>query len=209
MSVLRPTVHDVPEHIISHEVVREPVHERTSVPVAISPAKLSWGSILGGLLVALGLWVLLGILGLAAGLSAQGPALFQQGGFRAGLWTILAPLVSLLVGGLVAARSAGIVDRATGAIHGAVLWALALLASLTVLGWSSGAVPANDPARALDLDAQTGTLRLFDPSGRSMWWVFFAAALGLVAAVLGSTAGVSRRQRLAATRPMPLVPSEA
>lgn len=99
--------------------------------------KLSWGSILGGLVVALGVWLMLTVLGLAIGLSAvdpNQPATLKTAGMTTGIWSLVVPLVALFVGGVVASRTAGIVDRPAGAIHGAVLWAFATIIAVVMTG---------------------------------------------------------------------------
>lgn len=100
--------------------------------------RLSWGALLGGIVVALGVWLLLTVLGLAIGLSAidpSQPASARTAGLTTGIWSLVVPLVALFVGGLVASRTAGIVDRPAGAIHGAVLWALATILSILLMGF--------------------------------------------------------------------------
>ncbi|CAM4251423.1 hypothetical protein [Corallococcus exiguus] len=113
--------------------------ERAGIIPAVpgSAYKLSWGAIFGGTFVALGVWILLYTLGLALGLSSVNPAdasSAKSAGIFTGIWSVLVPLVALFVGGLVAARSAGIVDKAGGALHGAVLWGLTTLAGVIVMG---------------------------------------------------------------------------
>ncbi|RKG64584.1 hypothetical protein D7V80_26290 [Corallococcus sp. CA054B] len=113
--------------------------ERAGIIPAVpgSAYKLSWGAIFGGTFVALGVWILLYTLGLALGLSSVNPAdasSAKSAGIFTGIWSVLVPLVALFVGGLVAARSAGIVDKAGGAMHGAVLWGLTTLMGVVVLG---------------------------------------------------------------------------
>lgn len=115
------------------------VRERSGV-ISASPgvaSKLSWGAIFGGTFVALGVWILLYTLGLALGLSSVDPAnasSAKSAGIFTGIWSVIAPLVALFVGGVVAARTAGIVDKAGGALHGAVLWGLTTLSGVVVLG---------------------------------------------------------------------------
>jgi len=108
-------------------------------PVRLDTAKVSWASIMAGLVVALGTWVLLTVLGLALGLSSADPnnpaTSLKSAGLITGIWSLVVPFVALLAGGLVAARTAGVVTRPTGAIHGVVLWALATLASVVLLGY--------------------------------------------------------------------------
>jgi hypothetical protein len=101
------------------------------------PFKLSWGAIFGGAFVALGVWILLYALGLALGLSSVDPAdpgSAKSAGIGTGIWSLIAPLIALFVGGLVASRTAGVVDKAGGALHGAVLWGLTTLAGVILMG---------------------------------------------------------------------------
>ncbi len=93
------------------------------------PWRLRWGAIFGGTFVALGLWALLYVFGLAIGLSSVDAAGGQLNfpGLFTGIWAVVTPLIALFVGGLVAARTAGAQDRGSGAIHGLVLWGFATL----------------------------------------------------------------------------------
>lgn len=189
--------------------------------------RVSWGAILGGLTVALGAWILLSVLGLAVGLSSvdpNHPATLKSATMATGIWSLVTPVLALLAGGLVAARTAGIVRRPTAAIHGLVLWSLSTVASIALVGslvrgvvsaatglgstgagaadseWSE-ANPARPPSDWTDearQDFDLGALRAADATGKALWFVFVGMACGLVAAVAGSTLGVSRRQRLAA-----------
>jgi hypothetical protein len=101
------------------------------------PFKLSWGAIFGGTFVALGVWILLFALGLALGLSSVDPAdpgSAKSAGIGTGIWSLIVPLIALFVGGLVASRTAGVVDKMGGALHGAVLWGLTTLAGVIIMG---------------------------------------------------------------------------
>jgi hypothetical protein len=101
------------------------------------PFKLSWGAIFGGTFVALGVWILLFALGLALGLSSvdpTDPGSAKSAGIGTGIWSLIVPLIALFVGGLVASRTAGVVDKMGGALHGAVLWGLTTLAGVIIMG---------------------------------------------------------------------------
>jgi hypothetical protein len=101
------------------------------------PFKLSWGAIFGGTFVALGIWVLLYALGLALGLSSvdpNDPGSARSAGIGTGIWSLIAPLIALFVGGMVASRTAGVVDKTGGALHGAVLWGVTTLAGVIIMG---------------------------------------------------------------------------
>ncbi len=114
-------------------------NERPGVVSATAgtPFKLSWSAILGGAFVALGVWILLYSLGLALGLSSvdpQDPGSARSAGIGTGIWSLIAPLIALFVGGYVASRTAGVVDKQGGALHGAVLWGLTTLAGTILMG---------------------------------------------------------------------------
>ncbi|WP_194869098.1 hypothetical protein [Myxococcus sp. AB025B] len=102
-----------------------------------TPFKLSWGAILGGTFVALGVLILLYSLGLALGLSSvdpSNPGSARSAGIGTGIWGLIAPLIALFAGGFVAARTAGVVDKGGGAMHGAVMWGLTTIAGVALMG---------------------------------------------------------------------------
>ncbi len=148
-------------------------------PVVVEPSSaghLSWGGLIGGLLVAVGVWLLLTVLGLAVNLSAvdpNDPAQSLRGiGMSTGIWSVVVWILALFAGGAVAGYSAGVLERPRGAIHGFVLWSLATILSIflvagllrtvvrgtlaaaetavTAAGFAGGGV-----SQALDLDVDT------------------------------------------------------
>jgi hypothetical protein len=95
-------------------------------PFPASP-RISWAAIFGGAVAALGLWLLLYAFGLAVGLSSMDPNdphSARGSGIFTGVWSGVSPLIALFVGGLVAARLAGVFLRGYGALHGLVMWGL-------------------------------------------------------------------------------------
>jgi hypothetical protein len=131
-----------------------------------------WGSIFAGTLVAVGAWLLLHLLGMGIGLTAiqpHHPGSLRSVGIGTGVWTLAAPILALFVGGLVVGKLASPLDRASGAIHGVVVWALATVVSITLL-WM----------------ALTAVIGGAVTAGAS---VASATASGAVAAVGGGTAG--------------------
>jgi hypothetical protein len=101
-------------------------------PQATGPtiAVLRWGAIFGGTAAALATWLLLYVLGLAIGFSSINQAdlgSLKSLGLFSGLWSVIAPLPALFVGGVVVSRGAGATDKTTGALHGTVVWALSIL----------------------------------------------------------------------------------
>jgi len=100
------------------------------------PLRVSWGAIFGGTVAALGLWLLLLTLGLALGLSSvepSAPGSMRGAGIFTGIWSLVSPLIALFIGGMVAARGAGVVTKLGGALHGLVMWGLTALAGTYLL----------------------------------------------------------------------------
>lgn len=100
-------------------------------------ARFSWSAIFGGVFVALGVWILLYAFGMAVGLTAltpENPASAKGAGMWIAWWSLIAPIIAMFLGGVVAARSAGIITRVSGMLHGAVLWGLAIVVALVVFG---------------------------------------------------------------------------
>jgi hypothetical protein len=96
--------------------------------VAVVRPRISWGAIFGGAVSALGIWLLMYAFALAVGLSAikpNDPGSLRSSSVFTGVWGLVAPLVSLFVGGMVAGRLSGAGARGAGAVHGLVVWGLA------------------------------------------------------------------------------------
>jgi hypothetical protein len=98
--------------------------------------RVSWGAIFGGALVAVGVWLLLHLLGMSIGLIAVDPndaSSLRGVGIGTGVWSLIAPILALFVGGLATGWLTGPLRRMTGAIHGAVMWSLATVTSLALV----------------------------------------------------------------------------
>jgi hypothetical protein len=91
--------------------------------------RVSWGGIWGGVLVAIGLLLLLTVLGVAIGVTAVDPGDTEAStvGTGVGVWSGLSLLIALFVGGLVSTRIGAIFDRTTGFFEGALVWAVSVL----------------------------------------------------------------------------------
>jgi hypothetical protein len=100
------------------------------VDFVAGPPRISWAAIFAGAVSALGLWLLLYAFGLAVGLTAidpNNPGSLRSSGIFTGVWGLVSPLVALFIGGFVAGRGAGLFRRGEGAMHGLVMWGLAMV----------------------------------------------------------------------------------
>lgn len=126
-------------------IVHEPSYNRresdrypATAPLRAEGIRVSWGSIFGGVLLALGLLILLTALGAAIGITAAEPGETDAGtaGRAAGIYGAVSLLVALFFGGWAATRIGAITDRATGFAEGALVWvvAIVLTAGLATIG---------------------------------------------------------------------------
>jgi hypothetical protein len=172
--------------------------------------RIQWGPIVAGLLSALTAMTLLSLLGAAIGLTA-----FQAGAVQgapaasaarnAAVWSGVSALLSFLLGGYVATRVAGLLDRGWGAWHGALVFMLAIPVLFWLAGQGLGAVVGGlsgyaatfnpgylaDPARAAAPGVEpSDVLRAAAAARNAAWAALVGVALALGAGALGGYLGV-------------------
>jgi hypothetical protein len=95
---------------------------------------ISWGAIFAGVVFVLAISWLLYLLGAALGLTVVGPAEVPEAGeelgWSAAIWILVTSLIAFFLGGLFAARIAGIIDKTEGMLHGLAVWGLSTLLAL-------------------------------------------------------------------------------
>lgn len=91
--------------------------------------RVSWGSVIAGLVTVLAVSILFSTLGTSLGFAVLSPRSeqpFDGVGTTMLIWTVITVIVSLAAGGFVAGRLAGI----EGKIHGFLVWATTLIVSV-------------------------------------------------------------------------------
>lgn len=153
--------------------------EATLVSATETPAllaRVSWGAIFSGAVVALGLLILLGLLGTAFGFRAIDPqqsTAFDGVGVGAGIWWIVTSIIALAVGGYVAGHLSGIPEKRSATAHGASVWGLLTIAMLWLGASTTGAAintatgAVTGVAEAAATAARTGTEAILEPGGIS------------------------------------------
>lgn len=186
--------------------------------------RVRWGPILAGLVIALSTQLVLSALGAAIGLTgiagSDAPRSNASGvGTAVGIWSIISLFISLFVGGWVTTRSCGAMNKSTALLNGAILWATTLAISAWLLSSGvSGAfgvvasnagsiisqaqqsgvgVPNANPADVPSVTAQQAN-ELAGNAAKLGWSFALGSLLGLVAALLGASAG-ARRPRTTTT----------
>lgn len=93
---------------------------------------------LAGAAVAVGLWGVLLMLGIGAGLSALDPddvRSFHGAAKGTGVWSFIAPIIAMFVGGSLSGRLAQTWDRRSLGTHGLIVWGLTAVAGLLTSLW--------------------------------------------------------------------------
>lgn len=108
-------------------------------------SRVAWGAVFAGVIIALIAQIMMNILGAAVGAAAIDPeaAINPIGptiSTGAVIWIAVSSLISLFLGGFVAARLAGIPDNLEGVLHGLLTWAIATFITLFFLSSTVGSV---------------------------------------------------------------------
>jgi len=107
--------------------------------------RVSWGAIFAGVVIAIAVQLVLGILGTGIGLSlvdpVEGTTPGATGfGIGAGIYWLITTVIALGAGGYAAARVAGVHDRFDGLVHGLVVWGVTLILTLYLLTSAVGGI---------------------------------------------------------------------
>lgn len=105
---------------------------------AKTPTRLSWGAVFAGVVIAVAVQLVLGILGAGIGLTmvdpVEGTTPGAAGfGIGAGIFWLITTVIALGAGGYAAARVAGMHDRFDALVHGLVVWGVTLILTLYLL----------------------------------------------------------------------------
>jgi hypothetical protein len=174
--------------------------------------RVRWGPIISGLLVAIAtqliLSAIIGALG-AGTIEASGRprTISPNVASNVGIWSTIALLISLFVGGWITTRACGPMNRNTALLNGAILWATTLAVSSWLLASGvSGTfgVAVSNAAAILNQARQSGNLNIPQQAPQisaqqareiaasirtGLWWFVFGSLLGLIASMIGAVVG--------------------
>ncbi len=108
-------------------------------------ARVSWGAIFAGVVIAIAVQVVLGILGTGIGLSMVDPTDGTTPGaagfgIGAGIYWLITTVIALGAGGYAAARVSGVTDRFDALAHGLVVWGVTLILTIYLLTSAVGGI---------------------------------------------------------------------
>jgi ABC-type transport system involved in multi-copper enzyme maturation permease subunit len=170
--------------------------------------RIRWGPIIGGIFVAIATQLILGALGAAIGLSIGGSG--EGVGIGIGIWSIISLLIGLFIGSWVAAAGSVPMNRKSALLQGLILWATTLAISAWLLASGvSGAfgVAASNAGEVLNQVQQPGgpavpnqvpnisnnqLKEVADVSTKAAWYFVIGSLLGLVASLIGASAGAKK-----------------
>jgi hypothetical protein len=187
-----------------------------------SMSRVSWGAIWAGVFVAMFFQLLLGLLGLAIGLTVVDVGQQSTGmAVGAGVWLLVSTLTAVFLGAFTAGRLAGLSAKYDGLLHGVIT--LAFLVVLSLFLAVSGISSALTGIFGLTLRAtQVPQIQQVLPQGTAVqqqisqqqpqitqaqrqqaqavatqtaWWSFTVGLLALVVAMIGGYIGMQSRVR--------------
>jgi len=85
-------------------------------------SRVSWGAIVAGAVIALTVYFVLTVLGVALGLSMSGHVEENKLGAAAGIWALVSMLLALFAGGYVATRCTVGENKTEAALTGIIVW---------------------------------------------------------------------------------------
>jgi hypothetical protein len=185
-----------------------------------------WSAIFAGTAVAVGLWVLLQIFGMGAGLAAVDTdrlGSLRGVGIGTTVWSLLSPLVAMFIGGWVAGKLAGTLDDRMGMLHAAIVWALtSVLGVLATVSLVSALASGVAHSHAIiydgtitDNEAQHAVRSAADATGKALLAAGTSLLLSLGTALIGGLLAVrkysdrDRRREAHTTVQTPVVPPPA
>ncbi|MBH8563223.1 hypothetical protein I8748_13680 [Nostoc sp. CENA67] len=174
--------------------------------------RVRWGPIISGVLVALATQLILsslfGAIGAGSVANSGAPRTIAPNvAGNVGLWSTIALLISLFIGGWITSRACGPMNRNTALLNGAIFWATTLaLSSWLLASGVSGAfgIAASNAGEVINQVQQPGTALpknvpnltaeqardIATATSRALWWFVFGSLLGLAASLMGAIAGV-------------------
>ena len=106
---------------------------------------VSWGAVIAGMVMAVVVQLVLGLLGTGVGLSTIDPMHYGSPdastfGMGAGIWWVVSSIVALFVGGWVAGHLSSSTEATSSMLHGLLTWGLATLVTVYLLASLVGSV---------------------------------------------------------------------
>jgi hypothetical protein len=148
-------------------------------------SRISWGAIFAGSVLALGMYMLLSVLGGAVGLTLRDRVTEDNLKASVIVWTIIIACVSLFTGGVVTSCFTVGENKIEAVIYGILMWALTFA---IVIALSAGGVHTGygNLLRMPDIATTPSEAEL---ATRVSWYAFGGTWISMLAAALGGLVG--------------------
>jgi hypothetical protein len=195
-------------------------HEEATVEIPrgynLRSDRIRWGPVFAGILTATTTMLLLGLLGLAWGLTVAQPgqpgtpAVPPGAGTGAATRSAISAIIAFFVGGYVAGWSAAAFGRKWGALNGAMVFlaGVPLMLWLAVSGLGAilggvgsalavppgalAAIPGTVPPGMTGAAATQAAAQAAGTATAAAWWTFFGLLVALATAAIGGAVGTRR-----------------
>lgn len=169
-----------------------PTISREAVLIDRRQPMLRWSSVFAGGACSVGIWLLLELLGVGVGLyahhAADSAGAMHAASVATRVWALVAQVIALFVGGLVAGKFAQTYERKLAGLHGLVMWALTSLVGMLATVWIITMITAG-AQRA----GYMGTIEVSAAdTGKAMLILGGAMLISLITAVTGAMAGLRK-----------------
>jgi hypothetical protein len=182
----------------------------TSEPLFSVQSRVSWGALLAGAAVGMAIYTVLGLLGVAVGLTVSDHASSENIGLGAGVWAFVSLVIAMFFAGWVTTQCTVGETRGEAVLYGIIVWAITatflIWSAATGLGLTRAAVGnerasnSASPAKAGDLAGAQAANSVAEKMGATSdndrqrlqvasWWTFFGTLLSLLAAIGGAMLG--------------------
>jgi hypothetical protein len=131
------------------DFIKSIIMNTQTTPVEVLPdpdriKQISWAAVFAGALIAIGIQLLLALLGIGIGAGTVDPQAERNPmagmGTGALIWWIVSFLLSLFAGGWVAGRLTGTRNRFNDSVHGVLTWVVFVLINLWLLTSAAGSL---------------------------------------------------------------------
>jgi len=163
---------------------------RSQLEVVRMGSNARWGAVIAGVCVASSLWVVLHLLGTGVGMIAIDPedaSSARRAGIGVGVWSAIAPVIAMFVGGMVVSRMAPTPNRFNRMLQGGLMWSVTCLLGVLAIFLTGMAM-----SDGMDLPGAPMTryerLEAIEASGALALGVGLSMICGLAAAMGGALA---------------------
>ena len=152
---------------------------------------LRWSAVFAGGACSVGIWLVLELLGVGAGLyahhTADSAGAMHAASVATRVWSLVAQVIALFIGGVIAGRFAQTYERRLAGLHGLVMWALTSLVGMWATVWVITMITAGVQR------AGYGPVELSAAdTGKAMLILGCSMLISLITAVAGAMAGVRK-----------------